>query len=97
MARRDCRDGRARSARAYPARAARAAPAGAVVYWFFTSCGCPTTPPAGAAAAASGAADVTLTRAGAVPGGYTAKLFPGGSDAVAAVSPAWINWQKVGW
>ncbi len=68
-----------------------------MVNWFFTSCSCQTTPPAGAAPVAAGTADVSLMRAGSVPGGYTVKLFPAGSDSIAAIGPAWINWQKVGW
>ena len=34
---------------------------------------------------------------GAAAGGYTARLFPAGSDAVAAITPAWINWQSIVW
>lgn len=70
---------------------------GTVVKWFYTACGCATAPAAGAKASEAGTADVTLTRTGAVPGGYTARLFPAGADAVAAVGPPWINWQSIGW
>ena len=68
---------------------------GAVVYWFYTSCKCQTTP--GAIAAPTGAFAYTLLKAGAVAGGYTVKLHPGGLSAVAAVARDWIPWAKIGW
>jgi cathepsin B len=69
--------------------------AGTVVYWFFTSCGCQTTP--GGAAVPQGFVNVAVLKQNAVPGGYTPKLYPEGGAAVAAVGQNWVNWAQIGW
>jgi cathepsin B len=68
---------------------------GKTVYWFFTSCKCQTAP--GTAAAATGQVDVSVFKTNAVPGGYTARFLPGGGAVVAATSPSWIQWARIGW
>ncbi len=64
------------------------------MFWFFTSCGCTTTP---GRAVPAGIINVTIGKSNAVPGGYTVKLFPAGTDVVAAIGDSWINWKKIGW
>ena len=39
----------------------------------------------------------TNTQAGAVPGGYSAKFYPSGTDVAVATDSPWINWKNIGW
>ena len=71
--------------------------AGTVVFWFYTSCKCTTTPAAGTAAVPTGNLQFKILKAGSVPGGYVMRLNPGGGNVVAAVAPNWIPWVKFGY
>ena len=68
---------------------------GAVVAWFYTSCGCQSAP-GNATAAAAGSFSLRV-RPGSVAGGFTFELRQGGVDRTAAVAPNWIPWAKFGW
>ncbi len=59
-------------------------PQGAVVYWFYTSCGCQTVP--GKVAAATGKTTFRLVKDARVKGTYTFKLHPGGGVVVEAAA-----------
>jgi hypothetical protein len=70
-------------------------PGGAVVYWFYTSCGCQTAP--GNVASATGKETIKLSKDAGASGPYTFKLHPGDGPAPAAVAADWIPWAKIGW
>ena len=70
--------------------------AGTAVFWFYTSCKCQTPPGPGAAAATSGGVSFQIVKAGAVKGGYTPRLLPGGGSLAAMAGPNWIPWAALG-
>ena len=70
--------------------------AGTAVFWFYTSCLCQTPPGPGAAAATSGGVSFQIVKAGAVKGGYTPRLLPGGGSLAARTGPNWIPWAALG-
>jgi hypothetical protein len=70
--------------------------AGGVAFWFYTACKCQTKPAAGARVAASGSVSFQLVKAGAVKGGYTPRLLPGGGSLAGRSGPNWIPWASFG-
>jgi len=68
---------------------------GAVVYWFYTSCGCQGTP--AETASHAGEVQINLLRAGTVAGGYDLGFYPSGGEFQAANAPDWIDWEAIGW
>ena len=71
-------------------------PAGAVFFWFYTSCQCQTRPGSGAVAAPTGTVPFDIALAGAVRGPYTPALFPGGGSMPAMTGTDWIPWASIG-
>jgi cathepsin B len=69
--------------------------AGTVVFWAYTSCNCQTAP--GAAAVPSGTVSVVVQKAGAVPGGYTPRLYPGGGSMAAQTLASSFPWTAFGY
>ena len=70
--------------------------AGGVVFWFYTSCKCQTLPGPGALAATSGGVSFQIVKAGAVKGGYTPRLLPGGGSLAGRSGPNWVPWASLG-
>jgi len=68
---------------------------GNVIYWFYTSCLCQSSP--AQAAKPAGEVRLNLGRAGTKPGGYDLGFFPGGGEFEAANAPDWIDWVGIGW
>ena len=71
-------------------------PAGAVFFWFYTSCQCQTKPGSGAVTAPTGTVSFNIVLAGAVKGAYTPVLFPGGGSMPALTGTDWIPWASIG-
>jgi hypothetical protein len=70
--------------------------AGGVAFWFYTACKCQEKPAAGARVAASGSVSFQIVKAGAVKGGYTPRLLPGGGSLAGRSGPNWIPWASFG-
>jgi len=66
--------------------------AGKVVAWWFTSCGCDTSPD-DSHAVYTGEHNVELQEQ---TGGFTFKFYPGGKDLVGGTDMQWINWKSYG-
>ena len=70
---------------------------GAAVFWFYTSCCCQAAPGAAAVTVPAGSKSFQIVRAGAVKGGYTPLLYPGGGGLAASVGSSWVPWAALGY